>query len=974
MNLMSNELSKAVRYALYAGATAAAGLSAGAALAQNAPDQAGQKLETITVTGSNIRRVDIETSNPVVTIDRAAIEQTGKLTLGDVLQQLPAITGGQMNPQVNNSGGGGSSTVSLRGLGPARTLVLVNGQRIANGDPNSIPATMVERVEVLTDGASAVYGSDAIAGVINIILRKEYQGAQLSMNYGVTDKDDGARKGFNLTFGTTSDKGSIMGGIDYNKMDSVLASHRSWSKSALDLTGSPSTPPYTTIGGSSFGQQGRIQVPKSMQGIFGCGYVALNPGASGTSVDTNNYHCFGNSDKYNYAAINLLMTPQERTSLFLNGIYHLTDNIDFYMDAWHNKTTSEFQLAPPLFGTPSGGSISAQSYYNPFGVDYTPGGYDFRLRMVSIGPRQGRYATSSDQAHTGLKGNFNLGQQNWTWDAGIGYGHTSTNLITIGLPNFSTLNQAFGPSFLDPTTNTVVCGTPDAPITSGCTPLNPFNQYDPATAAGLKAAAVPAISQSYGQERVEHLDLSGGVFDLPAGTVQLAAGISHRSEYSNSLVDPLLIIEPSTGTCVLGSQCSSPLQGGYTVREAYAELFVPILKDIPFVHALNLTLGDRYSKYSTFGSTNNTKIALEWRPFDDLLFRGTVSKVFRAPAIGDVYMAPESDAPSLSYDPCNWTGAGPNPNAGNAACKGVPATGPFINQDVALGQQIQGIIAGSNYANFPLGPEYGKSFDWGVVYDPSWLPGLSLSADVWRVYLLNTIQGVNAQSVLTLCYAGQAQYCPLITRFPSGPSQGQIDHIIEPIANLGRSDTQGLDFGGHYKLPEFSFGQFSVIMNATYMKQFQVNTGAGVYQLAGHAIPFDSPALSACPGNTGVCTIPRWKALLGIDWQRGAIDASWRIRYIGRFRMGNPNLNEEQTAVASYPGYYIDYGATVYNDLQIGYNIESLNTRIDVGVDNAFNKQPPMLYFDTNTLNAGTDPSTFDMLGRYYWARLTIKF
>ncbi|MDR2012588.1 MAG: TonB-dependent receptor [Rhodanobacter sp.] len=982
MNPISNELFKAIRYALYAGATAAAGLSAGTVLAQDAPDQGAQKLDTITVTGSNIRRVDIETSNPVVTIDRATIEQTGKLTLGDILQNLPAVTGGGYNPQINNSGGDGSSTIGLRGLGAQRTLLLVNGQRIiANGlspDPNSIPANMIERIEVLSDGASAVYGSDAIAGVINIILKKEYQGVQLSMDYGTSDKDDGLRKGLHLMFGQTGDKGSIMGGIDYNKTDAILAGNRKFSASALDITGSPSTPPYTLTGGSSYPAFGRIQLPKSMQGLFGCSTVALNPGASGTTVDTNNYHCFTNSDKYNYAAVNLIQTPQERTSLFLNGIYHITDHIDFYADAWHNKTSSNFQLAPALFGTPAGGTISSQSYYNPFGEDFLGGGADFRLRLVSVGPRQGKYATNTDQVHTGFKGNFNIGQQNWTWDAGFGYGHISQNLITIGLPNFDTLNQAFGPSFLDPSTGTVVCGTPGNVI-SGCTPFNPFNQYDPASAAGFKAAAVPAISQYYNQERDEHVDLSGGLFDLPAGTLQLAAGVSHRSEYQNQIIDPLLLIDPSTLNCVLGSQCSSPLQGGYTVREAYAELFVPVLKDLPFVRALNVTLGDRYSKYSTFGSTNNTKIALEWRPIDDLLLRGTVSQVFRAPTVSNVYGAPISDAPSLSFDPCDYAG-GANPNASNPACKGVPTTGGFTNTDVALGQQIQAVSTGNQYAvntfGFPkIGPEHGKSFDWGVVYDPSWLPGVSVSADLWRVYLNNTIAApVSAQSVLSLCFNGVTAFCPLITRYQSGENAGQIDKILEPTGNVGRSDVKGVDFGGRYKLPELPYGQFTVIANATYLAQYNVNLGYGLYHMAGHAIPFDSPALSGCPDNAGVCTLPRWKASLALNWKLGAFDASWRMRYIGRFSMGNANLDEQQTAVQGIDGYVLKYGATTYNDLQFGYNIEALNTRIDVGIDNAFNKLPPMMYFDTNTLNAGTDPTTFDLIGRYYWARLTIKF
>ena len=550
------------------------------------------------------------------------------------------------------------------------------------------------------------------------------------------------------------------------------------------------------------------------------------------------------------------------------------------------------------------------------------------------------------------------------------------NTITTGLPNFTTLNADLGPSHL---VNGVVTCDSGAP---GCTPFDIFalNTGNAGAAAAIAKAAVPAISQSFAQEKFEHFDVSGGLFNLPAGTVQLAGGVSHRTEYTHSYIDPLLTIDPTTGNCVLGSQCSSPLQGGYSIKEIYAEAFFPIFKDMPFVKALNLTVGDRYSKYSDFGSTNNWKAALEYRPIDDLLLRATVSKIFRAPTINNIFGSPVSSAPSLSHDPCDFAGTGANPNASNPACRGVPATGPFQNVDVAQGTQINALAAGSKYANFPLGPEFGKSFDWGFVYDPSWVPGLSVSVDIWRLYLLNTIQQVGASEVIDLCFNGATQYCNLISRNQTpGASQGQILQLTQPIANLGRSDVQGADFGFKYRLPQFSFGQFSLVANATYTKEYDVDPAPGlsgdvVYHLAGHVIPFNSPALGSCPGNTGVCTMPRWKAQTAINWSLGPWDASLRTRYIGKFRMGNPDASQSQSPIAALPTFFIDYGATVYNDISAGYNIEPLNTRVDLGVDNVANKQPPQLYYDTTTLNLGTDPSVFDTVGRFYWARVTVKF
>ncbi|MHB1272761.1 MAG: TonB-dependent receptor plug domain-containing protein [Rhodanobacter sp.] len=978
MKLGVKKLSTAVRLALSLGAVIAVGASS-TAFAQDTgttstQDTASQNkaktLQTVIVTGSHIRRVDLETSNPVVTIDAAAIKATGKLTLGDILQDLPAVTGGNTNPQVNNSGGTGGSTVGLRGLGAQRTLLLINGKRIINQDPNSIPADMIERVEVLTDGAGSVYGSDAIGGVVNFILKKDYQGATISTNYGVSDHSDGQSRGVQFTFGQTSDKGSIVAGLDYNKTDEVLAKNRKFSQNAVSIYGSANTPLYTFIGGSTFPPHGRIQLPANLKAQYGCSTVAANPGASGQNTATD-YHCFGNADKYNYAPVNLIQTPQERTSLFVNGTYNLGEHVTAYLDAYHNKTSSGFQLAPSLFGTLFGGKISKDSYYNPFGVDFATGANDFRARLVSAGYRSANYGTNTDQLHAGLKGDFTLFNQDWNWDAGFGYGHFSQNLITRGLPNQDKLNADLGPSHLDPATGQVVCDSG----ASGCTPFNPFNMFDPNSVKALQAAAVPAISNAFSIEKVYSVDLNGGLFDLPAGTVQLAAGADYRHEYTSSTVDPLLLIDPATGNCTLGSQCSSPLSGQYFAREAYSELFIPVLQDLPFIKSLNVTLGDRYSYFSSFGSTNDVKIALEYRPINDLMLRGTVSDVYRAPTIGNVFGSAISDAPKLSSDPCDHI-----TTAGNPACVGVPTDGTFVNQDVALGQQISGIASGSKFAGFPLGPEQGKSFDFGAVYSPSYVPGLSVSADVWRIYLNNTITNIGAQTVLDQCAAGVLKFCPLITRQGlTSANPGQIVHIIEPTGNLGRTDASGVDFSLRYKLPQFWFGNFTLGMDGTYLSRYDQETAPGtagnvVYHDAGHFMPFGSSQAAACPSGGGICLFPRWRGQGFLNWNLGSWDASWRMRYIGRFQNGSKNASQDtHPAYSALDGVVFKYGATVYNDMQIGYNIEPLNTRVDFGVNNVFDKQPPFLYAN-NTLNANTDPSDFDLQGRYYWARVTVKF
>jgi outer membrane receptor protein involved in Fe transport len=989
MNFRTKNLSSAVRLALSFGVIAAG--ASGTAFAQdsgtapqtNQTSQKAQTLETITVTGSHIRRVDVETSNPVITIDSAMIRASGKTTLGELVQQLPTVTGGNTNPQVNNAGGSGNTSVGLRGLGAQRTLVLINGKRVITPDGgvdiNSIPVEMIERVEVLTDGASSVYGSDAIGGVVNFILKKDYQGATLTLNNGISDRGDGESRGYTFTFGQSSDKGSIMVGLDYNKTDAVLAGARKLTRNAVSLTSTANGGVGPKIGGSSIGPRGNFTVPAldpvsnptgltpaQLGPLAGCDSAALNAGAAGTSV--NDFHCFGNADRYNFATVNLIMTPQERSSIFVNGTYKLGDHVEAYVTGYHNKTRSAFQLAPGLLQTAQGLNISADSFYNPFGNQAFPGqgtefsqtAGNFNTRQVEAGNRSANIATTTDQIHTGLRGDFSVWSQDWNWDAGLGYGHIGQDIITGGLPNVASLNPGLGPSFLGGD-GVVRCGTPTA-VVANCTPFNIFNTNDPATIAALRAATSPALSNNRSIQRVYSVDLNGGLFNLPAGTVQLALGGSYRKEYTASTIDPVLTIDPITGTCALGSQCSSPLTGAYNVKEAYAELFVPILSDLPFAKSLNVTIGDRYSKFSTFGSTNNTKFAVEWRPITDLLLRGTVSEVFRAPTISDVFQSPLSDAPSLSSDPCDGI------TVASPACVGVPLNGTFVNRNVAQQQQTNGLLSGSQFSGLQLGPERGKSFDLGAVYSPSYIDGLSLSVDAWHVYLNDVITSIGAQQVLNLCASGNDAFCPLIRRVQGGSQAGQIIQIVEPTGNLGRSNTAGVDFSGRYRLPQFDFGNFTLGLDATYLRYYNIDTAPGTagnekLKFAGKFGSFGSSLASACPTGGGVCLFPRWRGQGFVNWTLGNFDASWRMRYIGRFQI-DEDLNT---------GVLLKYGATTYNDVSLGYNIAPINTRVDFGVNNLFDKQAPLLYAD-NTLNANTDPSNFDLLGRYFWARVTVKF
>ncbi|MFC5582823.1 TonB-dependent receptor plug domain-containing protein [Rhodanobacter terrae] len=979
MKLGVKKLSSSVRLALSLGAVIAIGAS-GTAFAQDTsgqsttsntqPDQQKAKsLQTVVVTGSLIRRVDLETASPVVTIDRAQIQATGKMTLGDLVQQLPAMTGGAVNPQVNNAGGTGGSSINLRGMGSRRTLILVDGQRLLSKDPNAIPADAVERIEVLPTGASATYGSDAIGGVVNFILRKNYQGAQFTANVGESDHNDGNQTGYTFTFGQSSDKGSIMAGVNYNKQDGVLAAKRDFSRNALTLVGNK-----VIIGGSSSTPVGRIQVPAgsaAATAFANCGgFVSLNPGGDSTQMTPTNYHCYTAADKYNYAAINLIMTPQERTGGFINGDYHLSDHVSAYMDVIYEKTSASFQLAPAVYGTDTtGASLDAFNAFNPNQGDAYNGntGLGFRSRLTSVGPRFASTARTDDQINTGFRGDFTVFDRNWAWDIGLNYGHESIVTTTGGLVNQTQLYT--GPSTLN-ADGTATC---PAGVSAVACQFNPFNINAPGSVAAAKAAVATATSNQYLIEKTWHAGINGELFSLPAGAVQLAVGAEYRQERDVINPDTELLLDPTTGSCILGSQCAAGLKGGYNTKDLYAEAFIPLLQGLPGVQSLNLTIGDRYSRVNTFGSTNNFKFALEWKPIDDLLLRGTMEEVFRAPSVSELFSS-GSDAPNIHSDPCTgYTGA-PAGSPLALACQFVPTDGTFQNNFVVSQTQASAITEGASLAGFPIKPESGKSYDFGAVYSPSWVPGLSTTVDVWRVNLNNTITSIGMQSVLNLCASGQTVFCQYIKRVQSGQNAGQLAQgFIEPTANLGSLSSGGVDWSANYKLPQFSFGQFNIGVNATYLKYYTQNTGSDTYNDAGRLLPYGSAQAAACPDNVGICLFPRWRGQGFVDWQQGSWSASWRMRYIGRFQNGGPAFTLQDTQPNGKPGSVLKYGATVYNDVSFGYNIEPYNTRVDVGVNNLFDKQPPMLYAN-NTLNANTDPSDFDLMGRYFWARVTVKF
>ena len=958
-----NRLSIAVRLALSVGIASTAAMAqaqdatnkdASNAQSQGTNDQqpankaSAKTLTAVSVTGSLIRRVDAETASPVVTLDRAAITNNGSPTLGNVLQALPSISGNATNTQNNSNGGGGASPtleggdgaarVSLRGLGVTRTLVLVDGQRLANQDVNMIPQNMIERVDVLAEGASTVYGSDAIGGVVNFILRKDFKGAELSVNDGISSHGDAQRHGGQFTVGASGEEGNIVAGVDYNKYSPVLATRRGFSSHQLYLSSG-----VVNAAGSGTIPSGRILIPGSSPAAAGCAlnsqgntYVTLGNG-NGSSL--GNYRCYGGAgDTFNYNAYNYIQTQQERSNFFVSGNYKIADSMTFFGDAFYNHTSSSGQDAPAPTSVGDGWNVLASNPINPFGVTFSQGtigdpntsGYQLSTRLTGLGTRLHTFTTDNYQLNAGLRGAF--GQSTWIWDASFDYGHTrrvQTNYNEVNVPAFQ------------------------AAIDGGA---NIFNQADPAVTALLKNGVdAPQYTLTSSMKQAQ-ANASGSLWDLPAGSMQLSVGALYRKSTLDYNVTSDALLDPATNTCVVLSEaCGSPGGGSIDVKEVYAETLIPLLSEQPWAYSLNVDLGVRYSDYNTSGNTTNGKFAIEYRPIADLLMRGTVSQVFRAPNLDELYDGRTVAGPTVS-DPCVGLSQA-ELNQHTAACQNVPVnwTGNPLGQ-------VTGYYSGAAAVGTSLKPEQGKSIDIGFVYSPSWLEGVSSSLDFWHIYLTDTLTPIAAQTVLNSCYANNnSPYCSYINRYDNTSKlAGAVNYINTPVVNLGNLSTSGVDFTLNYAIPHFDVGsvdpgRFKAGLNATYTSTYKVDAtpnqpGASTVDYAG--------TYSQQFGN-----ISRLRGTFTLNWALGNWSAQWQSRYINHVT----NLNADFLTGAS-----AQMGGITYHSISAGYEVPVIKTRFDLGIDNLTGRVPPLIY--QNGVNYNVDTATYDTIGRYYWARATVKF
>ena len=927
--------------------------------AQEAETTEATTLDRIEVTGSRIRSVDAETSQPVLVLDRAEIEKQGVTSVAEVLQRISA-NGAGINRTFNN-GGDGSSEISLRNLGSSRTLVLVDGRRWVSTlsgsvDLNTIPAAMVERIEVLKDGASSIYGSDAIAGVVNIITRDNFDGAEVRAHIGQFNQGDGQRTSVDATIGANGERSNVVIGLSRVEEEAVMAGDRAISGDPVFGLGSALY--------SGFSNNGRIWNDGPTGDEFEGPTSIVPPGAVGTGPDGQERYGidqtvpFGSQYAYNYAQDNYLLTPQTRTSLYLKGRYDITDNVSFRADAMYNERRSEQQLAGfplsggELLGNAANTALSGDSYFNPYNVEYGGDGRDvvWSRRLVEQ-PRVYQQNVKTFHTYLGLEGSFQFADRYFDWDVGYNYNVSDQEDAQIGDANMLNVAAGVGPSELRD--GRVVCVTePGGDVIDGCVPFNPLQPAGEMSQEMLDFILFTAQDAFQGRSESFTANLSGELFELPGGMMGFATGIESRKESGFDRPDAFVAAGYTSGN---GRQ---PTSGAYDLDEIYGELLIPLLSDVPGAQLLEFSLASRYSDYSNFGDTINSKFGFKWKPIDDLLVRGNWSEGFRAPPIQTLFRG-RADSFVQFGDICSEDyGSRSATIAANCAAGGVPAG--FIQQtNQGFGYFGQTLFPFGLGGNPNAGPETSESKTLGFVYSPSYIPGFDVSLDWWQIDIEGALSTPSTAYILDQCYAeGNQSFCDLVTR----RGDGQITDVQLVPVNLSVINTEGYDLNVKYRMPETAYGTFAFMLDAAYMSKWEsaFSPEDELESAVGQYFQYD----------------PNWRlrANASLDWTLGDFGFTWMSRYHSSLVESCPFpgtglCSDEDRRTEDGPAPRNKLGAVTYHDVQARYELP-WNGTVKLGVNNLFEKEPPVAY---RAFANSFDPQ-YDVPGRYMYMEYVQRF
>lgn len=953
------------RALLRAGLSGLVLLGAGGAAAQTAQG-ASAPPEDIVITGSRIARPQLEAQVPIAVVDSTAIRQDGSSNMQDILRKMPQVGIGTSRSNSNfNDTGNGAASVNLRNLGPSRTLVLVNGRRFVAGFPgtsavdiNNIPTDFVERVELVTGGASAVYGSDAIAGVVNFILKDDYEGVSARAEYGITARGDNPRHLISLTGGTSwgpDDRGHVSLNFTYDNDEGLLSRDRKISSEdrSMALVGVPAY--------SSYAPQGRFDLRTA------------TGSAQVFTFDNDNSLVMGFPQRlaYNRNWDRRISLPLERYLVTSNIRYDLTDNIRFYVEPTYSKVKSSALLEAYSFdwsfvykdgaqGMPiTNAYIPApiRSLIDSRNSDANPANdivaIQYRRRQNEVYNRSNEASRDTWRVATGFNGKLG----NWSYDLSYVYGHMSDYTGTQDI-DATKYRQALD-SIVDGS-GQIVCRDPAARA-AGCVPINLFG-FGTVTPEGADYVVVPRWARIRNTQHVVTANVTGSLLTLPAGDLGVSVGAEYRKE--KSVTDWDSNTNAGNGT---GAQ-RDDLAGQFDVYELFGEANVPILADRPFAHYLGLTGAARYSDYSTVGGVFSWNVGAEYAPVRGLRLRANYAVANRAPNIAELYASVTGGATGATVlDPCAGTTlTGTRPQ--DATCRAIPG---LVNEIAANGGAFtynsfdinwMGVSEGGNP---DLREETAKTLTVGGVLTPAALPGFSLSVDYFNIKIDDAIGSMPAQITVDRCITlGDPFYCNAIERFPTG----KLYTIDTRLVNVASIKTDGIDVNLAYTSGLGLAQGDNIAFNLYYTRLLSLSKRSYV----GGPLENNLGQLYA-GGRLG--TGFKNKADARVTYSVGGFSGSWQVNYLGDIKD-----RLDWTAPAGPDQAYLqglnDVGAIWYHNAQLSYTVDG-PTKFEfvLGVDNIFDQGPPLIPSGYASSVVGVESAQeYDPYGRRFYVGARVKF
>ena len=912
----------------------------GTATAQEAPS-AG---ESIVVTGSRIPRPDVESNSPVNVIGEEEIKLSVTSETEQLLNALPQAVAGA-GAQSNT--GNGSATVNLRGLGTVRTLVLQNGRRIVGAsqdgvvDLNMIPPSLVSRIEVVTGGASAVYGSDAMAGVVNFVMRDDFEGFEVGGSYGISDEGDAARYNFDMTAGGNfaDGRGNVVFHGSYYNRAQVKGAARDH---ALDYFADAiiDGKPVLVESGNGVTPQGTIFSPELVGLTDPYGNTI---GTAGIFFAPEGWRAYRPSDGFNDRPYTNLQMPMERWQGSVLGHYDVTNGVTAFWEGSyvHSKINSTLGAVPmSSSGFIPGFQLDLRNpYLDPTLRQFLSDNVDddgdslvpvnINRRLLDGGSRTSDQTRDFWRFVVGLKGELT---DRLSWEVFFNQGQTKVTDVQGG----GVLVDNFANGFLTDPNDPFSCATDDP----DCVVLNPFGLYS-MTPEMIDYIYTDLTNITTIKQKQVGASLTGTLFTLPAGDVGISLGTEYRKESSSFDPDQLYVM----GKALSRSAGLSPTAGSFDVVEGYGELYVPILADMPGIRLLAFEGGVRFSDYSTAGSVWSYKLGGEYSPFDGLKFRGLYQRAVRAPNVVELFSGATNTAPQ-AVDFCNAT---PERTAAErdfcVNALGVP--GGVIDVFQQENQQIRAVTGG----NPNLQEETSDTWSVGAVIRPDFLPGLQLTVDYYNIKIEDAIGsfGGGLQSVITACNADMSLenvFCvPLRNRTPDG----QLYDVPLLNANIAKMEARGVDYRLDYR-HDLAASSLNYYIAGTYLLD-NISQGS----------PIVNPVNCAGYIRGGSCgtASPKWRFTQRLTWEADRLQLSLRHRFIGSAtdgRIAGAKASGAQPPALAVP----ETGDVHYFDLSAYYEVVD-NFTFFAGIDNVLDEDPPFYLYERET---------YDAIGR----RFTIGF